>query len=134
MIATKLVDFDGCQMRVPADGFTFPCSTFKGFPTCCGAGKVGDYFVPDVIGVPPLRVSPACCIHDWTWMFWEKTPANFRQSNRLFLENLWLINDYRGGNVVFKFQRMPLIWAYYIVVSSPVGMANFYTNDYIMGA
>lgn len=112
---TKLTLFDGVHLIVPNEGFMFPHSTFKGFPTCCGGGDRGDLLIPDSIYL--LNISPACWIHDQMWALAEPTWADFHHSNNVFLENMRLINEAKS-NFLMKIVRTPRIHVYHQSVNT----------------
>ena len=122
----KIEMFDGVPLRVPTlPEFFWPGKTLAEIPTCCGpgpVGQVGDYLVPDVI--KKLPVSAACWPHDFMFRYGSGR-ADFKLANDTFLHNMWSLNEYLGGDVHEKLERLPRIYAYYKAVSSPVGYLCF---------
>lgn len=51
----------------------------------CGAGKWGDYLVPDTIWF--LKIKPACTIHDFMYYLGE-TLADKEKADRVFYNNM----------------------------------------------
>ncbi len=125
-MTTTTTTFDGTTLIVPAaNDFVWPHPSFSGFPECCGPGPgVGNKAVPEsILG---MKVSPACWVHDWMWNNGENTWSNFHYSNAVFLCNLLEINEARGGNVILKTLRKPLILGWFTAVASIVGARNFF--------
>ena len=136
-IDVQLIKFDGVPLWTPSFGFEWPHPTFDGFPSCCGIGTGGtflDRLVPDrIISLAAFRrridLGPACYIHDWMWRNTPATWKNFRESNRIFLQNMKAINEHRSLDDNERIGRVPLIYAYYLAVSSLTAAAVFFCGD-----
>lgn len=90
----------------------------------CGAGEgLGEKLVPDnILG---LWVRPACSIHDFMQEIGE-THEDFKESNRVFHNNLYRIIDNKGGWL--KRPRYVVATGYYLAVSSPIGSLIYWKN------
>ncbi len=64
---TKYTFFDGMMLETPNIAIEWPSPTLDDFPTFCGPGRLGDFFIPD--SILDLKISPACYIHDLMWDF-----------------------------------------------------------------
>ena len=103
MIPTCVTTFDGVTgIIVPADSFWWPKSTFRDFPSCCGAGMT-DPLVPETMW--GLNISPACWVHDRMFEQADKTWADFFQANEIFEHNLETIIDQKSRSRVLKMLR-----------------------------
>jgi hypothetical protein len=126
---TLVERFDGVELLRPAGDFRWPHPTFSGFPECCGpgpVGSIGNTLVPEsILG---LHMGPVCFVHDWMWGHGPLTWAAFHYSNSVFLTNMLETNKQRGGFLPIRVARMPMIFARYIAVSSPVGAARFFAR------
>jgi len=132
---TTTCRFDGVDLIVPAeDAFGWPCHDFNGFPSACGAGYQGairERLVPETI--LGLKVSPACWVHDWMWSSEHPTWQAYHHSNAVLLLNLLAINSARGGWWPVRQARLPLILAWYVAVSSPVGAVHYISGGSVNG-
>lgn len=118
-------NFDGVNLLVPDHpDFFFPVQTFKGFPTCCGAGKSGDKFVPDTL--LGLSISVACWIHDRCFSTMRHTWKNFYLANLIFYKNATRINTAHSDSCTVMFARQAMITAYTAGVNTLVGAYNFF--------
>lgn len=116
--------FDGIDLIRPVGAFRWPHPTFSGFPTCCGAGKLGDWLVPDTIyGV---NISPACWVHDQMFATSPPTWAGFHYSNAVFFANMSAIIQAKSGNAIMRTLRMARAALYARVVSDSVGASIFW--------
>ena len=126
---TKVVNFDGVDLRIPDDpDFGWPHETFKGFPTCCGPGKRwGNWLVPDrIVG---LIISPACWVHDVMFAFHVKSWTNFYYANGVFLANMMEINRVNSRTKIGAFARKPIIYAYVKAVTTTIGARCFFKGE-----
>jgi hypothetical protein len=62
------------------------------------------------------------------WCHGPLTWGNFHYSNSVFLTNMLEVNKRRGGFWPIQMIRIPLIFARYIAVSSPLGAAKFFSR------
>ena len=120
---TTTTTFDGIQFVIPASGFQWPHPTFKGFPTCCGAGKVGDKVIPDSIW--GVNISPACFIHDQMWALASADWCDFHMSNAILFVNLAAIIQARSANWATRDLRLARAATYLLAVST-VGAPIFW--------
>lgn len=63
----------------------WPDLPIEKFPTFCGAGGIGDIFVPDTLY--GANISPACFIHDIDFACSPRTWAAFRSHNNRLARN-----------------------------------------------
>ncbi|PID76818.1 MAG: hypothetical protein CSB24_04630 [Deltaproteobacteria bacterium] len=90
------------------------------FPSFCGAGSgLGDAIVPEKCW--GLVLSPACFIHDISWLVCEASWAGFHQSNSMFVHNMlalnsrsrWLLKQLRAYRIVSYFNAVDTVGAHY---------------------
>jgi len=136
-IDVQLIKFDGVPLWTPSFGFEWPHPTFDGFPSCCGVGSGGtflDRLVPDrLISLTAFRrrveLGPACFVHDWMWRNTPATWKTFRESNRIFLQNMLFINSHLSQDNNEASGRVPVIYGYFLAVSSLTAAAVFFCGD-----
>jgi hypothetical protein len=115
MLNTIKENFDGVELVRPLGDFMWPHVTFDGFPTCCGAGPVGDKFIPDTIH--GINVSPACWVHDQMWTIAEASWGDFHYSNSILLLNLSFIIQAKSRNRAMCDLRLARAATYWLGVS-----------------
>ena len=113
---TITTTFDSVQLVCPSEKFMWPHPTFKGFPSACGAGKLGDYLIPDTLW--GLNVSPACYIHDQMWSLAEPSWSDFHASNALLFVNCAFIIQARSANFFIRDLRIARAATYLLAVST----------------
>lgn len=119
--------FDGVNLLVPDhEGFFFPVKTFKNFPSCCGAGKLGDRITPDKLF--GLSISVACWIHDQCFCHMRKTWSNFYKANLIFYKNATRINMAHSDSCSGMFARQALITAYVAGINTLIGAYSFFKS------
>lgn len=124
MMDTMIERFDGVALIRPVSGFEWPVLTFRDFPTCCGAGKIGNLFIPDrLLGE---AISPACYVHDEMWRLCPATNGGFHYSNAVFLTNILAITTSKSHNNISEALRQKIALSFYLGVSSIVGYAHFW--------
>jgi len=86
---TKVVNVGGVDLVV-ADGWFPKMKKLEEYPDCCGAGEgLGEKLVPDkILG---LRISIACCEHDYSFEHAEATWAEFHAASFRFVRNIYAI-------------------------------------------
>lgn len=116
--------FDGVLLFRPFhSNFEWPCLTFKKFPTCCGAGKFGDRFIPDA--PLNLNLSPACFVHDFMWTHCPKSWKWFCKSNLIFYKNITRINISKS-NSIFEMATRQFVLSKYAAAVCTVGAFHFW--------
>ena len=108
--------FDGVDLIRPTGPFLWPHPTFAGFPTCCGAGKVGDWLVPDSIW--GVNISPACWVHDQMFAVAPATWGAFHYANAVFFVNIAAIIQARSANALIRTLRIARASLYLLAVST----------------
>ena len=127
---TTTTTFDGVRLIVPTDNFMWPHSTFDGFPTFCGAGPIGDRFIPDTIW--GLSISPACYIHDQMWSMSEPLWSDFHYSNAVFFVNMAEIIQTKSANAFTRDLRLARAATYLLAVST-IGAPIFWGKRAVAG-
>jgi hypothetical protein len=117
----------GCRLVVPNEPwFILPSPNQEDYDGCCGAGESGGWrerVVPEhILG---LRVSVACYIHDRWWAMCDRTLAEFRQSNRVMLDNILEINRVHGGAWLVRMARLPVIAFWGVCLGTRKALENF---------
>jgi hypothetical protein len=118
---TIIERFDSIDLIRPVGDFMWPHHQFEGFPTCCGAGKAGDKFIPD--SVWGVNISPACWVHDQMWSMAPATWGAFHYSNSVLLLNCAFIIQARSANVVsckIRLASAANYWLGVTIAGSPI--------------
>ena len=108
--------FDGVDLLRPTGSFLWPHPTFAGFPTCCGAGKMGDYLVPDTVW--GVNISPACWVHDQMYDLSPPTWGGFHYSNAVFFHNIAAIIQAKSSTTFARNLRLARASMYLLAVST----------------
>lgn len=120
---TIVENFDGIDLIRPVGSFKWKHTTFKGFPTCCGAGKFGDLIVPDTMW--GVNVSPACQVHDDMYEMAEPSWAEFHYSNAILFLNCASIITANSTNFITRNARIARA-AFYLLMVSTAGAPIFW--------
>lgn len=113
---------DGVQLAAPESFWRYLFADTSDVINGCGAGGIGDLFVPDTIYA--MSVKPACMIHDWMFTIYNDEVA-FHMSNQVFFDNMCRISYARTKNKMLKWLRYRRILKYYKAVEM-FGRQHFY--------
>lgn len=115
-------DLNGVELAAPSSFWRYLFADTSDVINGCGAGGVGDLFVPDT--VYGLNIKPACMIHDWMFTIFNSEEA-FKLSNQIFFDNMCRINSAKTKKGFLKWLRYRRILKYYQAVEI-FGRPHFY--------
>ena len=102
---TCALTVEGIDFVVPVHlRAALPDTPLASLPAACGAGNgIGQAAVPETLW--GLRITPACFIHDQSWLVADPTWADFHQANSMFLHNILAIIRARSRSIFLEHLR-----------------------------
>ncbi len=120
---TKSVHIEQVTLVAPVQCH-IPFLYLKDFPDSCGPGRgLGEILVPDSIF--GLKISPACWIHDRSWVLAAPTWNDFHQTNYMLERNMQSIIIGRSKFTFLKYARLYRPVTYFIAVDT-IGIEHFW--------
>jgi hypothetical protein len=113
------------ELRAPASYFIASQELRNKYTGGCGAGKFGDWLVPDTMW--GLCVTEACNIHDWMYAF-GKNKKDRKEADDTLLENLYRTIDNDQPTRVFRILRRMRARTYYFFVRT-FGRSAFHSRS-----